>query len=105
MKDRFNKYCAGVMWLTIGKVHADLRSGQSIDCYYTDKNDYLCSVYNYNPYDDLNQMAEVFDKLWQIKQPKSLQQTQAVNKFRADLANYGIRKAMRNLIISTMEEE
>lgn len=106
--DKFNKHCAEVMEYIISDDSIAVDSdGNSYVCdinggLYVETSD-TCNLY-YNPYDDLNQRKCPFDKLWQMKQPKSLQMTQSVNKFKADLAEHGIDKATKDLIISTMED-
>ena len=76
--EEFNKYCADVMH--VNKAVAD----------------YLGE---YNPYDDLNQLAEVVEKLLDS----------AYTFYLAKLSSYvldtkGIKQAFRDFIISTMEE-
>jgi hypothetical protein len=79
LKDKFNRYCLDVM----GYEHDP--------AWFYDPR----TAEEYNPYDDLNQIAEVFDKLW-IEQD-------TLDRAYLDVARKGIKHAMRDYIISTMQ--
>jgi len=101
-KKEFNEYSADVMGHTVSK-EVIPQSGVAIRQRNTPDGGMRYS--EYSPYDDLNQMAKVFDKLFQMKQPKSLQMTQSANQFKVNLAEHGIEKAMRDFIKSTKDKE
>ena len=80
-KDRFNRYCAEVM---------DLKN----------KGWTTLALLDYNPFDDLNQMAEVFDKLY----GKERGSMHKVGCFMYNVLT-GIKQAMQDFIESTMETD
>ena len=101
MRDKFNKYCAGVM-------------GYVADCEnrYIKDDQFMSYVLNYNPYDNLNQMADVFDKKWCNEWNKKADgeymtkaQINMSTIFSEAIGDYGIKQAMRDFIISTMPED
>ena len=61
MKDKFNRYCAEVVYpeaeISISSRECNLLFPRE------DPFKYGTVIYNYNPYDDLNQMAEAVDPL------------------------------------------
>ena len=82
-KEEFNKYCAGVMGVKF-------KSAMNTTGIYWHS--------EYDPYNDLNQMQQSFDilsKNWL---------TNDSHMFGDDTHNRGIKTAMRNFIISTMEK-
>ena len=86
MKDIFNSYCAEVMGLE-----------KDIENRYMDGIQFIIYAPDYNPYDDLNQMAEVVEKLGREEiSPIELIDT---------LFSKGIKQAFRDFIISTMPNE
>ena len=90
MKDKFNKYCAKVMGYTIrayGK-------GELVE----KPDGHL--VIDHNPYDDLNQMAEVIEKLLDDANIY-IENQKYPNKYM--ITRDGFKQAFRNFIISTEE--
>jgi hypothetical protein len=92
-KERFNKYCADVMGY---RLYCGHRLADTL--WFDDEHapDYQGI---YNPYDDLNQMAEVVEKLLKNE-----------DIFDLDIANISngyitIKQAFRDFIISTMPEQ
>ena len=88
-KEEFNKYCREFSDYKI----KPLKNGLFI------MNE-SSGLDEYNPYDDANQMIEVFDKLW------SNQKIVKSHKERAMFISFdnGIKKSMRDFIESTKEE-
>ena len=88
-KEEFNSFCAEVMGLKLdnGLAYIDSQT--------------LYSIYYYNPYDDLNQMAEVLDKL-----TDSTHRWDGMWESLYDHLNCskGIKQAMRDFIESTKGE-
>ena len=96
----FNEYCAKVMgYLTHDDTVPDEHGGLIV------QTEYAYSVI-YNPYDDLNQMAEVFDKLMSdsnfILMKFMTYDCSHTPPLRIDIP---IKDAMRDFIISTMEKD
>ena len=87
-KVEFNKYCAEVMGLTLYR-------GRAI-AYQT-----VCGN-DYNPYDDLNQMAEVWDKL--MEKENFLLTKWFTYDSNMKRINFKIEDVMRDFIISTKGE-
>jgi len=93
MKDKFNKYCAEVMGYQIQK-RTDIM----------DNVFFLYGGMNYNPYDDLNQMADVVEKLaskWGVDEQICSDWVFAQEQMEV----VGIKQAFRDFIISTMEKD
>lgn len=88
-KYKFKIYCAEIMGWEL-----------DIEGRYMNGIQFVIYAYKYNPYNDLNQRKEVFDKLYQ--QPQS---TLIFNKFFDDLDNKDLDRATRNFIISVMGEK
>ena len=88
-KEQFNRYCAEVM-------EYEIRYIENIEFLF-DKNATkpFTTFLSYNPADNLNQMAEVFDKLW-LKHQSAW--------FANDIGTNGIKQAMRDFIESTNSE-
>ena len=85
MKEEFNLYCAEIM---------------GYECHGTNRGHYVGQCWHvtgtFNPYDDLNQMAEVVERLLKNERiPKAL------NIFSGE----DIEQAFRDFIISTKEKE
>ncbi len=97
MRNEFNKYCAEVM----GYEERNLRGFGKEILFYILSDKPIMPIKNYNPYDDLNQMAEVFDKL--LSNFMEHDNFPEWASFLGDLSfNKGAKKSMRNFIISTM---
>lgn len=93
-KDKFNRYCAEVMGYEV-EIHSngDVRLLTGYKKTYGEP---------HNPYDDLNQMAPVVEKLIE-KLPKT---SVKVGEFVSQIHNkVRIKYACQNFIISTMPEE
>lgn len=82
--EQFNRYCAEVMGLTVDHI-CDQWGGLSI------------SGMVYAPHDDMNQLAEVFDRLWQADIDNYVQ-------FRMTITDKGIQQAMIDFIWSTRND-
>lgn len=106
MKDKFNKYCAEVNgWVSctvsasIGRSLDDTKrfNGEAWSTPPADDKSGCIKFFkdDYNPYDDLNQMAEVVEKLWggHIK-------TKYLENY--PFPSIPIKQAFRDFIISTM---
>lgn len=92
-KDKFNRYCADV-------IGYETCANDGIP--FLRKNGILkMSEGYYNPYNDLNQMAEVFDKL----DPSFNLTLNECGNFIMQCNEFGIKQAMRDFIISTMPED
>ena len=87
MKNKFNKYCAEVMGYKEDLAGRLIKDEQ-----------FIAYSLNYNPYEDLNQMKEPFDKLNDSVFDKQAQEFQ-MNVF---VRGIEIEKAMRDFIISIM---
>jgi hypothetical protein len=99
MKDvserEFNEYCAKVMGYEIRKVYA--------------KGDLACykgagSYFAFDPYNDLNQMAEVVEKLTEPC-PDNAMRRVLLRTISNDCFTGGIKQAFLDFIISTMPEK
>ena len=98
MKDKFNKYCSEVMGHELHKRW----HGRSF-FYYGDIDADITGIssekISYNPFDDLNQMVEVFDVLWnRCRTSKSY-----ITKCLSFSPKGDCKKAIRDFIISCME--
>ena len=93
MKNRFNRYCAVVMGLIV------VPSEYSDEHIFV-KNATSCLEWYYNPYDDLNQMAEVIEKL--LDDANIFIENQIYpNKYM--ITRDGFKQTFRDFIISTMQ--
>ena len=94
MKDKFNKYCAEVM---------GYRTWKELDHICIENEEYPVSsgqqFTTYSPYDDLNQMAEVFDKLFKDRNATTTLEFLKISGMR------GVKEAIQDFIISTMPED
>ena len=63
-KKEFNKYCAEVMGYKVEEF-SDLGTGNPLTG--QDETYLVFGRSIYDPYDDLNQMVEAFDKLWYVE--------------------------------------
>ena len=94
-KEDFNKYCAEVMGYELEK-RRELTTAKLIA-----KINNRIYWYSYNPYDDLNQMAEVFDKLM------STENFLLTKWFTYDSGmkrvDFPLKDVIRDFIISTMK--
>ena len=93
-KVEFNKYCAEVMGHDVDYWNSECNNGVGS---YKTKHGYRL----YNPYEDLNQMAEVFDNLW-----TECTNVQSMNYF-LNLSGKSpnkIKQAMRGFIESSQGE-
>ena len=93
MKDKFNKYCAEVMGLE-----------KDIENRYMDGIQFIIYAPDYNPYDDLNQMAEVVEKL-RIIEDYETNRCRALELNDQLRTHPTIKQAFRDFIISTMPNE
>ena len=94
-KNRFNKYCAEVIGY---KKYTQEPYPFDVEEYKLN-NKFVCTVGDYNPYDDLKQMAEVIEKL--LDDPNIFIENQKYpNKYM--ITRDGFRQAFINFIISTM---
>ena len=85
MKVKFNKYCAEVMNYT---QNAD-------NGYWYEEGKYLRFVSDYEPYDDLNQMAEVVEKLVKLY---------GIDYAESVITLLSIKQSFRDFIASTQEQ-
>ena len=119
-KERFNKYCVEVMGWVSCSVGASL--GKDLDNQERFNGEAWCIPPSdtkgggikhfkddYNPYDDLNQMAEVVENRihWILNHPYQTEFTNdmmplLINCFRAIRRDVDIKQAFRDFIISTM---
>jgi len=106
MKDKFNKYCAEVIGYSIKPSAKESNSESSLFCTKEAKDDtdferFFSKIgFWYRPYDDLNQRMPVFDKLFTDKLYGGNHQS-----FNWQIYCYGIDKATKDFIISTMDKE
>lgn len=99
-KDKFNRYCAEVMGYVVEEF------SELHDCEEKRLKDETYLMHQrkqYNPYDDLNQMAGVVDVLSSQVEVRNLQGF--AEEFATKMINNGIRSTMRDFIISTMQEK
>jgi len=92
MKDKFNKYCSEV----VGGYYASRGGISSVKI----NNTWLPAV-DYNPYDDLNQMADVVEKLLESE----IIIAGRIEELSLAPLSHGIKQAFRDFIISTMPEK
>jgi hypothetical protein len=95
MKDKFNKYCADVMGLEVRHTDEDGELWVWFDGQQT-------FSHAYNPYDDLNKMAEVVEKL---AGDGNIGHAFIDMLFNDKYEINNIKQAFRDFILSTMEEE
>ena len=91
IKESFIRYCADVMgW--------EFKLGSYQDTYFANKGDVGWT--QINPYDDLNQMAEVVEKLL-------TEYDYCYSSFPSQMiiATKGVKRAFRDFIISTMPKD
>ena len=93
MKDKFNKYCAEVMGYEILADGDMLMGVLLVDGIIGD----------YNPYDNLNQMAEVVEKLAPLQHRTFIGSMTGV--WMGAVKPSTIKECLRNFIISTMEKD
>ena len=91
--EEFNLYCAEVKNLVIKEMTGDG------SLWVTEPHRQLLDGWFYNPSKDLNQMAEVFDKLWM----SDIVGTRQEQEFLTSALNEGIAQSMREFIESTRE--
>lgn len=85
LKREFNIYCSEILgWKLINE--------QGIE-FFTENGKHIHSIYSYDPYENCNQMAIVFDTLPKITHTES---------FVSMMSNMGIKKTMRNIIMARM---
>ena len=94
-KEKFIKYCAEVMGYRLTAVYERDDNGEKTNeiLWF-----FVAGIGIYEPYDDLNQMAEVFDKVWKLTTGKG----DCMNWFM--MCHDGIKQAMRDFIVSTKGE-
>ena len=95
-KEGFNKYCANVMGLIV------VPSEYSDEHIFV-KNANSCLEWCYNPYDDLNQMADVVDEL-SVNPKYEPDFKQLVNNMVLDIP-LTVKSVMRDFIISTTDKD
>lgn len=81
----FNIYCS---WL----LGWELITDKGIE-FYTENGKHIHSIYSYDPYENLNQMAVVFDLLPKIMHTENFVDT---------MHHLGIKKAMRSILMAQM---
>ena len=105
MNGKFNKYCAYIMRYEIRERPSDI----GIDALWcerkskdnTDYEQFFSRLgFYYNPYNDLNQMADVFDKL----NSKGFDKHMQVFNLNIFVKALPIKQAVRDFIISTMPD-
>ena len=91
MKSKFNEYCAEVMGININNF-----TGKAVQTL----------IGKYNPYDDLNQMAEVVEKLvcanrGAYSAKRDGDENQMLNRIKGRVP---VKQAFRDFIISTISD-
>ncbi len=95
MKNKFNRYCAEIMGWRLGW------EGHMGNDYWYNADDKVIKFDKYNPYGDLNQMAEVVEKLYGATRGSMHKEYDLMY----NILSVGIKQAFRDFIISTMPEE
>jgi hypothetical protein len=92
MKDKFNKYCAEIVGLIV-KDNTD-----DGGLFVTEQHRPTFDGWFYSPYDDLNQMAKVVEKL--------ITNAELADWLSYDISeNQSIKQAFRDFILATMEDK
>ena len=92
-KNEFNEYCAKVM----GLICTDKASDNGVWVIEKEKDGAACPDWYYNPYEDLNQMAEVVDKL-------ILTRVLDVEPIGKMIEKHGMKQTFRDFIESTAQD-
>ncbi len=113
-KYKFNKFCAVVMGYDIKPSKKESSGESSLFCTREAKDDtsferFVSKIgFYYRPYDDLNQMSEVIDKLMLLRDIRietMVNQPHHVEQLFYAIIGSRIKQGFRNFIISTMDED